>query len=43
MVLDSSNAEKSWDFGIQSRLEDVVEDIAKFAESHGNWIVLSNS
>ncbi len=43
MVLDSSLAEKTWNWSPKILLPQVLDEIAKHAEQHPNWLDVSNS
>jgi CDP-paratose 2-epimerase len=43
MVLDSSQAAKEWDWKSKISLENVLDEIAKHAEQHPNWLEISSS
>ena len=43
MVLDSSLAEKSWNWSPKILLPQVLDEIAKHAEQNPNWLDISNS
>lgn len=41
MVLDSSLAEKTWGWTVQTSLDSILEEIALHAEAHESWLQLS--
>ncbi|MFN2509167.1 MAG: NAD-dependent epimerase/dehydratase family protein, partial [Chthoniobacterales bacterium] len=41
LVVDSSQAEKQWDWRPQTSLEQILEEIAAHAEAHPEWLDLS--
>jgi CDP-paratose 2-epimerase len=43
MVLNASNAKKVWGWEAETAVEQVLEEIADFAQAHPNWCVLSSS
>jgi CDP-paratose 2-epimerase len=43
MVLDSSLAEKTWNWSPKILLPQVLDEIARHAEQHPNWLDISNS
>ncbi len=43
MVLDSSLAEKTWDWSPKNLLPQVLDEIAAHAEQHPNWLEISIS
>jgi CDP-paratose 2-epimerase len=42
LVLDSTRAEQEWSWTPKTRIEGVLEEIARHAEGHPEWLDLSN-
>jgi CDP-paratose 2-epimerase len=43
LVLDSSRAQKEWDWRPTIKLESILEEIAGHAEKNPHWLALSNA
>ena len=42
IVMDSSVAQNAWNWSVQSRLEQILEEIADHADQNPNWLSLTN-
>ena len=43
IVMDSSLASEKWNWRPETKLEEILEEIAAHAEEHPNWLALANS
>ena len=43
MILDSRQAQDTWDWHPQTSIQQTCEEIATFAEAHPNWLEISAS
>jgi CDP-paratose 2-epimerase len=41
VVMDSKSAREVWDWVPQTPIEDILDEVAKHAESHGDWLEVS--
>ena len=43
MVLDSTRAKAAWDWTPSMKIEEILEEIARHAEKHRDWLEISDS
>ena len=42
IVMDSTTAQNAWNWNVQTKIEEILEEIANHAEENPNWLSLTN-